>query len=98
MANINPDTSTSTTDNKAPYLRGCLGRYSLAQRIQCLTLLAEGFSSAEVRDRTGVAPRSQRAIKKRARDRGYRPEIDKQIKEAYVEVAVALSATKERVR
>ena len=41
-------------------------RYTLAQRIQCLTLLAEGFSPATVEQRTGVKERQQRNIRKEA--------------------------------
>jgi hypothetical protein len=39
-------------------------RYSLAQRIQCLTLITEGFSSAGIERKTGVKERLQRNIKK----------------------------------
>ena len=48
-----------------PYLKvsKTLGhRYTLAQRIQCLTLLAEGCPAAHVKEKTGVRERSQRAI------------------------------------
>jgi len=39
-------------------------RYTLAQRIQCLTLLTEGFPAAHVKEKTGVSERSQRAYSK----------------------------------
>jgi hypothetical protein len=41
-------------------------RYTLAQRIRYLTLLAEGFSPAAVEQRTGVKERQQRNIRKEA--------------------------------
>jgi hypothetical protein len=59
-------------------------RYTLAQRIQCLTLLAEGFSAATVEERTGVKEGQQRNIRKKAFDRGFRPEKDPRILESYV--------------
>jgi transposase len=59
-------------------------RYTLAQRIQCLTLLTEGFSAAQVEQRTGVKERQQRNIKKKAYERGFRPQEDPRILEAYV--------------
>jgi transposase len=60
-------------------------RYTIAQRVQCLTLLAEGFSGREVEKRTDVKPSAQSHIKKRARDRGFRPEEDPRILNYYVE-------------
>jgi len=59
-------------------------RYTLAQRIQCLTLLTEGFTAAEVEEKTGVKERSQRNIKRKAFERGFQPEKDPRILEAYV--------------
>jgi hypothetical protein len=38
-------------------------RYNLAQRVQCLTLLAEGYLSREIQARTGVITSSQTHIK-----------------------------------
>jgi hypothetical protein len=59
-------------------------RYTLAQRIQCLTLLSEGFPPAHIEQRTGVKERSQRNIRKKAFDRGFRPDEDPRILESYV--------------
>ena len=59
-------------------------RYTVAQRIQCLTLLAEGFSFAAVEEKTGVKERTQRNIRKKARERGFCPEQDPRILESYV--------------
>jgi hypothetical protein len=59
-------------------------RYSLAQRIQCLTLITEGFSSAEIERKTHVKERTQRNIRKKAFERGFRPEIDPRILEHHV--------------
>jgi hypothetical protein len=42
--------------------------YSLVQRIQCLTLITKGFSSAGIERKTGVKERLQRNIKKKARE------------------------------
>lgn len=56
-------------------------RYTLAQRIQCLTLLVEGFPGREIERRTGVTPSSQSRIKKKGFERGFRPEQDPRILE-----------------
>jgi hypothetical protein len=60
-------------------------RYTIAQRVQCLTLLAEGFSGREVEKRTDVKPSAQSHIKKRARDHGFHSEEDPCILNYYVE-------------
>ena len=59
-------------------------RYTLAQRIQCLTLIIEGFSATEIQRKCGVLPRTQKYIRKRAFDRGFRPDVNPRILEAYV--------------
>jgi transposase len=59
-------------------------RYTLVQRVQCLTLLVEGFKAPYIKEKTGVSERSQRNIRKRAYDRGFRPEQDPRILELYV--------------
>jgi hypothetical protein len=59
-------------------------RYTLAQRIQCLTLVVEGFAPAYIKEKTGVSERSQRAIRKKAYDRGFDPNKDSRILESYV--------------
>ena len=59
-------------------------RYTLAQRIQCLALLTEGFAAAHVKEKTGVSERSQRAIRKKAYDRGFDSDKDPRILKAYV--------------
>jgi len=60
-------------------------RYSIAQRVQCLTLQAEGFSWKDIEVKTGVKQSAQSTIKKRAFQRGFRPEQDPRILEYYVE-------------
>jgi transposase len=60
-------------------------RYSLAQRVQCLTLLAEGYSGREIQARTGVIASSQTHIKQKARKRGFEPTQDPRILDHYVE-------------
>src|SRR5947207_4517431 len=59
-------------------------RYTLVQRVHCLVLVTEGYSVAEIEKKTGVSERSQRAIRKKAYDRGFRPEEDPRILESYV--------------
>ena len=59
-------------------------RYTLIQRVHCLALLSENFSLKEVEQKTGVLARTQRDIKKKAFDRGFRPEDDPRILEHYV--------------
>jgi hypothetical protein len=50
-----------------------------------LTLLAEGFSTAQVFAKTGMNERTAHRLKKKAYERGFRPEEDPRILEAYVE-------------
>ena len=59
-------------------------RHTLAQRVQCLTLLVEEFSEDYIQQKTGIPPRTQRYIKKKAFDRGFRPAINPIISEDYV--------------
>src|SRR6266516_1580934 len=59
-------------------------RYTLVQRVHCLALMTEGLWPAEIEKKTGVKPRTQRAIKKKAQDRGYNPDEDPRILESYV--------------
>jgi transposase len=59
-------------------------RYTLVQRVHCLALITEGLWPAEIEKKTGVKPRTQRAIKKKAQDRGYNPDKDPRILESYV--------------
>jgi transposase len=60
-------------------------RHTIIQRVQCLTLLAEGFSGRDIKKKTGVKPSAQSYIKKRAYDRGFRPEQDPRILDYYVQ-------------
>lgn len=60
-------------------------RYTIIQRVHCLALQAEGNSWREIERKTGVKQSGQSYIKKRARDRGFRPEEDPRIYERYVE-------------
>jgi transposase len=59
-------------------------RYTLVQRVHCLALITEGLWPAEIEKKTGVKPRTQRAIKKKAQDRGYNPDEDPRILKSYV--------------
>ena len=59
-------------------------RYTLAQRIQCLTLLTEGFSASVIEQKTGVKERQQRNIRKKAKERDFEPNKDPRILEAYI--------------
>jgi hypothetical protein len=49
-------------------------KYSIAQRVQCLTLLVEGYSGREIERRTGIKPSAQTYMKKKAFDRGFCPD------------------------
>ena len=60
-------------------------RYSIAQRVQCLTLIVEGFSGRDIEKKTGVKPTAQTYIKKRANARGFCPEQDPRILEYHVQ-------------
>ena len=51
---------------------------------QALALLTAGISEEHVSQITHIPPRTLRYIKKKARDRGYNPEIDGRILEDYV--------------
>lgn len=70
-------------------------RYTLVQRVQYLTLLVEGFKADYIEQKTGVRERSQRNIRKRAYDRGFRPEQDPRILESYVADAARSGRLKE---
>jgi hypothetical protein len=59
-------------------------RYSLAQRIQALTLLAEGFTWQAVQEKTGMTQRTQSDLKKKAFARGFDPVVSPRILESYV--------------
>ena len=60
-------------------------RYSIAAKIQALTLLVEGFSVAIVEKKTGIPPTTLYRIKRTAFARGFEPEKDPRILEMYVE-------------
>ena len=55
-----------------------------ALRVQALTLLTEGFPLDRVHDITSIPPRTLQYIRKKAKDRGYDPKIDRRILEEYV--------------
>jgi Transposase len=59
-------------------------RYTLIQHVHCLALITKKLWPADIKRKTGVKPRSQRAIKKKAQDRGYNPDEDPRILESYV--------------
>ena len=60
---------------------------TLAQRLQALTLVEHGVSAKSVEEITEVSTRSISHIKKKARSRGYDPEILRVLKMEYVEDA-----------
>jgi hypothetical protein len=60
-------------------------KYSIAQRVQCLTLLVEGYSGREIKRRTGIKPSVQTYMKRKAFDRGFCPDQDPRILNCYVE-------------
>jgi hypothetical protein len=59
-------------------------RYTLAQRIQCLILMAQGLSTTEVEQNTGVKKRQQYNIWKKAVDRSFESKSDPRILKAYI--------------
>src|SRR5665213_690204 len=70
-----------------PLLEGTIDhrrRYGLVQKVQALTLMAEGFSMAHVEEKTGIPRLTLYRIKKTTRDRGFAPEQDPRVLEAYV--------------
>src|SRR5262249_41826598 len=60
-------------------------RYSLAQRVQALTLLSEGYKTAVVAQKTGIPARTYNNIRKKAKERGFDPIKDTRILKHYVE-------------
>lgn len=60
-------------------------RYTLAQRVQCLTLQAEGFSRRDIEKKTGIKPSAQTYMRQKAFERGFRPDQDPRILNIYVE-------------
>jgi hypothetical protein len=46
-------------------------RYSLVQRVQALTLLAEGFSTAQVFAKTGMNERTAHRLRRRLMSEGF---------------------------
>ena len=62
-------------------------RYTIEQKVQALTLISECFRWQDVKKRTGMTQQSQSNLKKKAFERGYRPEEDPRILRAYVEDA-----------
>jgi len=59
-------------------------RFSIAQRAQCLTLIAEGFSLSEIERKIGIKRATQSYMKKKAFERGFRPDQDPRILDYYV--------------
>jgi uncharacterized protein YerC len=55
----------------------------MAQRIQCLTLLAEGYPGKDIQAKIGVSHSAQTKIKEKAYERGFDPIQDAQILEEY---------------
>src|SRR5882672_10453420 len=59
-------------------------RYSLAQRIHCLVLASEGFSSDDILIKTGVLKRMQKRIVDTAIERGFQPTESYRIFKSYM--------------
>jgi Transposase/DDE superfamily endonuclease len=70
-------------------------RYTFAQRVQCLTLLAEGYSGRDILAKTGVTPASQTYIKQKAYKRGFNPAQNPRILDEYVVDGVHTGRPKE---
>ena len=60
-------------------------RYTIAQRVQYLTLIVEGFSPVDIETKTGIKRSIQCYIKKRTYKRGFRPNKDLRILNYYVQ-------------
>ena len=60
-------------------------RYSIAQRVQCLTLLALKIERKKIRELTTIPLQTQSNILKKAQSRGYNPDVDFRILDYYVE-------------
>jgi transposase len=59
-------------------------RYSIAQKIQALTLISSGFTTKHASKVTGIPEQTIRRVKQTALQRGFEPERDPRILEAYV--------------
>jgi transposase len=59
-------------------------RYTLAQRVQCLTLWAEGYSGRDIQMKCGVTVSGQQYIKRKAKNRGFDPTQNPRILDEYV--------------
>ena len=60
-------------------------RYSIAQRVQALTLLSLGYSSKQVEAWLKIPDRTCRRILEKAKERGYDPLVDPRILDHHVE-------------
>ena len=58
--------------------------YDNATRAQALTLKVIGVSNAEIEAITGIQPRTLNALLRKAKERGYDPNISKKILNIYV--------------
>jgi len=59
-------------------------RYTISQRIQALTLWAEGFSHSYIEAKTSIKERSQKNIHKRAKKRGFNKDTHPRILDSFV--------------
>jgi Transposase len=80
-----PPAPSSTPPLSASEKEGPGHRYTIAQRIHCLSLIVEGFSGPYIEAKTGVARSAQVKIRKKAFERGFQPDQDPRIFERYVE-------------
>lgn len=82
--------------NKEANIKGDTGtRYSLAERVQALTLHSVGFSTQQIFERIKIPPRTTRNIIQKALSRGYRPEEDPRILNHFVEDGMKSGRPKE---
>jgi hypothetical protein len=70
-------------------------RYSLAARVQCLTLLSIGRTPKEIESWIKVPERQARRLWDKARERGYDPAVDPRILNHHVEDAKPTGRPKE---
>ena len=61
--------------------------YSVGERIQVLSLAEEGYSYAHITEITGMSKSHITHLHQRAQERGFNPEVSKQLKDEYVQEA-----------
>jgi hypothetical protein len=59
-------------------------RYSISERVQCLTLITLGHDAKFIQSQCSIPPRTQQNLWKKAVARGYNPSVDPRILDSYV--------------